>query len=349
MSAADGRKEMKYHRAGLLFSMALASLVMTGSASSQGVADFYKGKTVKVIVGYSPGGGHDLNARMLARYIGNHIPGNPKVIVENMPGASSMKSVQYLDNGAPTDGTVIVAFSSGLVTESLTRPDHIPVNLNNYAWVGSLSQEVRVCYMRAELKISNFQDMVKHPEIHFGETGKGSASYIDSGILKEIYGVKLKTILGYPGGSEKKIAVERGELDGDCTSFSTVPIEWVKSGKVKIITRGSTVMLPGLPPETPYIMDLTNDPEKKSLIKFLLSPAYVGRPYIMSKAVPADRVAAIRKAFDNALKDPQLLAEADKLQLPVVGSLTGDEAAAYIAEMYKATPEVISDARKITE
>ena len=108
-------------------------------------------------------------------------------------------------------------------------------------------------------------------------------------------------------------------------------------------------MLPGMPADTPYIMDLTNDPEKKSLIKFLLSPAYVGRPYIMSKAVPADRIAAIRKAFDAALKDPQLLAEADKLQLPVVGSLTGDEAAAYIAEMYKATPEVISDARKITE
>ncbi len=340
---------MKYHRLGLLFSVALAPLVMSDPASSQGAADFYKGKTVKVIVGYSPGGGHDANARMLARFLGNYIPGNPKVIVENMPGASSMKSVQYLDNGAPTDGTVIVAFSSGLVTESLTKPDHIPVNLSNYAWIGSISQEVRVCYMRADLKINNFQDLLKQPEIHFGETGKGSASYIDSGILKEIYGVKLKTILGYPGGAEKKIAVERGELDGDCTSFSTVPIEWVTSGKVKIITRGSTVMLPGMPADTPYIMDLTNDPEKKSLIKFLLSPAYVGRPYIMSKAVPADRIAAIRKAFDAALKDPQLLAEADKLQLPVVGSLTGDEAAAYIAEMYKATPEVISDARKITE
>jgi hypothetical protein len=123
----------------------------------------------------------------------------------------------------------------------------------------------------------------------------------------------------------------------------------VEKGKVKIISRGSTVMLPGMPADTPYLMDLATDPEKKSLIKFLLSPAHVGRPYIMSKAVPAERVAAIRTAFNAALKDPQLLAEAEKQQLPVVGSLTGEEAAAYIAEMYKATPEVIADARKITE
>ena len=327
----------------------VAPLFQSGPAASQSVEEFYKGKTVRLIVGYSPGGGHDANARMLARHIGQYIPGNPKVVVENMPGASSLKSVQYLDNGAPTDGTVFTAFSSGLVTESLTKPDHIPVNLSNYAWIGSLSQEIRVCYLRADLGIKNFKDLQRHAGIVFGETGRGSASYIDAGILKEIFGVKVKTILGYPGGAEKKIAVERGELDGDCTSFSTLPIDWVRSGKVTIVSRGSTILLPGMPTDTPYIMDLADTPEKKSLIKFLLSPAHVGRPYAASKAVPADRVAALRKAFDAALKNPQLLAEAEKLGLPVVGSLTGDEAAAYITEMYKATPAVIAAARSITE
>lgn len=326
-----------------------ASLVVARPAASQSVEEFYRGKTIRLVVGYSAGGGHDANARVLARYIGQYIPGKPRVVVENMPGASSLKSVQYLDNGAPTDGTVLTAFSSGLVTESLTRPDHIPVNLNNYSWIGSLSQEVRVCYLRADIGIKSWRDAPKQQEIIFGETGRGSASYIDANILKEIFGVKVKAILGYPGGSEKKIAVERHELDGDCTSFSTVPIEWVKEGKVNVVSRGSTVLLPGMPADTPYIMDLTDDPEKKKLIKFLLSPAYVGRPYIMSKAVPADRVTAIRKAFDAAVKDPQLIAEADKLQLPVVGSLTGEEAAAYIGEMYKASPETIAAARRITE
>lgn len=327
----------------------LASLFAAGPAAAQSVEEFYKGKTIRLIVGYSAGGGHDLNARMLGRHIGKYIPGKPNVVVENMPGASSMKSVQYLDSGAATDGTVIVAFSSGLVTESLTRPDHIPVNLTNYSWLGSLSQEVRVCYLRADMGIKNFKEAIKGKEIVFGQTGPGSASYIDANILKDIFGFNLKVIHGYPGGSEKKIAVERKELDGDCTSFSTVPIEWVKQGKVVIVSRGSTVLLPGMPPETPYIVDLTNDPAQKNLIKFLLSPAYVGRPYIMSKAVPADRLAAVRKAFDTALKDPELLAEAEKQQLPVVGSLNGSEAAAYIAEMYKNTPEVIAAARKITE
>ena len=336
------------HHSVISLCLMLGSSLLAGSAAAQSVEEFYKGKTLKMVVGYSAGGGHDTNARLLARYIGQHLPGKPRVVVENMPGASSMKSVQFLDNGAPTDGTVITAFSSGLVTESLTRPDHIPVNLNNFSWLGNLSQEVRVCYVRAELGIKNFQDLLKHPGIVFGETGQGSASYIDAGILKEVYGVKLKTILGYSGSAEKKIAVERGELDGDCVSFSSIPPEWITGNKVKIVSRGSTVTLPGMPADIPYIMDLTDDPKKKALIKFLLSPAHVGRPYMVSKAVPADRVAALRAAFNAAVKDPQLLAEAEKLQLPIVGTLTGEEAAAYIAEMYKAPPDIIGAARKIT-
>jgi len=167
-------------------------------------------------------------------------------------------------------------------------------------------------------------------------------------ILKEILDIKLKIILGYAGSAEKKIAVERGELDGDCVSFSSVPKDWISGDKVRIISRGSTVTPPDMPADTPYIMDLTSDPDKKRLIKFLLSPSVVGRPYIASKAVPADRIAALQEAFSASLNDPQFLVEADKLQLPVIGSLTGREAAAYIAEMYKVGPELIAAARKIT-
>src|SRR5436190_18955386 len=152
-----------------------ASLFAAGSASAQTTEEFYKGKTIRLIVGYSAGGGHDQNARLLARYIGQYIPGNPRIVVENMPGASSLKSVQYLDSGAPTDGTVITAFSSGLVTESLTRPDHMPVKLTNFSWLGSLSQEVRVCYLRADMGIKNFKEAINSKEIIFGQTGPGSA------------------------------------------------------------------------------------------------------------------------------------------------------------------------------
>jgi tripartite-type tricarboxylate transporter receptor subunit TctC len=266
-----------------------------------------------------------------------------------MPGASTLKSAQYLDSTAPTDGTVVTAFNAGLVTESLTNPDRIPINLTRYAWVGSLSQEIRVCYVRADTGIKTWNDLLRSSEIVFGETGRGSASYVDSGILKQVFGVKLKVILGYAGGAEKKVAVERGELDGDCTSFSTVPRDWVQNGKVKIVSRGSPILLSGMPADTPYIVDLANDPDKKKLIRFLLSPSVVGRPYITSKAVPADRIAALQAAFNTAVKNPQLLAEADKLQLPVVGPMTGQEAASYIGEMYEVGPDIISAARRITE
>jgi tripartite-type tricarboxylate transporter receptor subunit TctC len=316
-------------------------------ASSQSVADFYRGKTIRLIVGFGPGGGHDSNARLLSRFIGQYIPGNPRVVVQNMPGASSLKAVQYLDNGAATDGTVFVAFNSGLITESLMKPDEIPINLNNYAWVGSLSQEIRVCYVRAQTGIKTWNDVLKSPGIAFGETGRGSASYTDSGILRELLGVKLKTILGYAGSGEKMIAIERGELDGDCVSFSSIHRDWVDGHKITVISRGSTIMPPGMPADTPYIMDLTNDPEKKRLITFLLLPSAVGRPFIASKSVPGDRVAALQEAFRASLKNPQLLEDANKLQLPVIGPMVGPEAAAYIGETSKAGPELIAAARKI--
>jgi tripartite-type tricarboxylate transporter receptor subunit TctC len=327
----------------------VAPLCMTEPAASQSFEEFYRGKTIRLIVGYSAGGGHDANARLLARFIGQYIPGNPRLVVENMPGASTLKSAQYLDSGAPTDGTVVTAFNAGLVTESVTKPDQFPIKLNRYAWIGSLSQEIRVCYVRADTGIKTWNDLLRSSEIVFGETGRGSASYVDSGILKQVFGVKLKVILGYAGGAEKKVAVERRELDGDCTSFSTVPRDWVQNGKVKVVSRGSAIMLPGMPADTPYIVDLASEPDKKKLIRFLLSPSVVGRPYITSKAVPADRIAALQAAFNAAVKDPQLLAEADKLQLPVVGPMTGQEAASYIGEMYEVGPDIISAARRITE
>jgi len=143
------------------------------------------------------------------------------------------------------------------------------------------------------------------------------------------------------------IAVERGELDGDCVSFSSIPKKWLSENKIRIISRGSLVTVPDMPADTPYVMDLTSDPEKRNLIRFLLSPSAAGRPFIASKSVPADRVRALQEAFSASFKDPRLLAEADKLQLPVVGSMTGQEAAAYIAETSKVGPGLIAAARKI--
>lgn len=236
---------MGHHRHLLALLAVAAPLFMAERASSQSVADFYRGKTIRLIVGFGVGGGYDANARLLARFIGQNLPGNPRVVVQNMPGASSLKAVQYLDNGAPTDGTVVTAFNAGLVMESSTKPEEIPIDLNNYAWIGSLSQEIRVCYVRSETGIRTWNDVLQSQRLSLGETGRGSASYVDSGILKDILGVKVKTILGYAGSAEKMIAVERGELDGDCVSFSSIPKKWLSEGRIEVHLAGIAGHSPG--------------------------------------------------------------------------------------------------------
>lgn len=313
-------------------------------ASAQQVAPFYKGKTLRIVVGYSPGGGYDMNARILARYIGAHIPGNPNVIVENMPGASSLKSVRYLE-AAPKDGTVMTAFSAGLIVQSLTEPNMFPIKLTDYSWIGSVAQEVRVCYVRSSLGIKTFHELQQVPSISFGETGSGSAGYVDQSIMRNILKVKLKTIIGYPGSADKVLAIQRGELDGDCGSFSSIPKEWIDNRRINLIYRSTEKVLPGLPLATPYVMDLIKRPEDKEVVRFLLVPTIVGRPYMASQHVPKDRLAILRKALDETIKDPEFARAAEQAKLPVAGPMTGEQASAFVAEIYRTSPDVIIRAK----
>jgi tripartite-type tricarboxylate transporter receptor subunit TctC len=338
---------MMLHRMALAFIVSFFLPMYPSSVSAQSEVSLYKGKTVRIIVGYSPGGGYDANARLLARFLGTHIPGNPNVVVENMPGASSLKSVQYLEE-APKDGTVITAFSAGLVIQSQIDPANFPIRLMNYSWIGSIGQEVRVCFMRAATGVKTFDQLKKLPLISFGETGTGSAGYIDQSIMRTMLGVNVKTILGYPGSADKMLAVERGELDGDCISFTSIPVDWIKNNKINVIYRSSTPLLPGIPATAPYILDLVHNPEQVRLIKLLLAPTVVGRPYIASKDIPKDRLAILTQAFAATLKDPDFVAAAGAANLAMVGPMTGDEAAAYIADSYSVGPDIIAGAKKIT-
>ena len=223
-----------------------ACLLAAHAVNAQDVSGFYKGKTIRLIVGFSAGGGADANARLLARHYGAHIEGNPNVIVENMPGAASLKSVQYLDD-APKDGTVIVSPSAGLVAQSQTDPEKFPINLTNYSWLGSSSEEVRVCYTWSATGIHSWDDLKQAKEVAFGETGAGSSGYINQRMLATVFEIKLKQVLGYPGAAEKHLALEKGELDGDCGTFGDINSEWIRDKKVSIILRFSTHLLPGIP------------------------------------------------------------------------------------------------------
>jgi tripartite-type tricarboxylate transporter receptor subunit TctC len=324
-----------------------ALLLVAGNAAAQDPAAFYKGKTLHLIVGFSPGGGYDVYARLLARYYGRYIPGNPTIIVQNMPGAASLKSVQFLDIGSVADGLTITTFNPGLITQSLTTPDKVPVKFLDYAWIGNISEDVRVCFTWHETGIKSFQDLLKADKIVYGNTGVGTSAYTDDRMLSEIFGVKLRMVQGYPGSADKRIAIEQRELDGDCGSWTSLPEDWLRDAKINLILRFSQRLVPGLPPSVPYAGDLLTDPKKQQIFALLAAPALIGRPYIAPKSVPADRLAALKTAFDATMKDAEFVAEAGKEHL-LVTPMTGAEVEQQLKGIYQAPRAVIEAAKVIS-
>jgi tripartite-type tricarboxylate transporter receptor subunit TctC len=322
-------------------------LVCAIPAAAQDAASFYRGKTVRLVVGFTPGGGYDVYARALARHYGRHIPGNPTVVVQNMPGAASLKSVQYLTAGAPADGTSIVTFNPGLITQSLTAPDKVPVKFLDYAWLGNVSEDFRVCFTWNATGIRTWQDFLARDRLVFGNTGVGTSAYIDDRILSELFGAKLQAVMGYPGSADKRVAIERRELDGDCGSWTSLPEDWLRDKKITLLIRFSEKLAPGMPTDLPYAGDLLTDPKKKQVFALLTAGAVVGRPYIAPRGVAADRLAALRTAFDATMKDPEFLAEAEKQRL-LVTPMTGAEVEAFIKALYRTPADIVAAAKAIS-
>ncbi|HLQ90420.1 MAG TPA: hypothetical protein VK148_10330 [Xanthobacteraceae bacterium] len=322
-------------------------LAVSSPIAAQDAATFYKGRTVRIVVGFTPGGGYDVYARALARHFGRHIPGNPLVVVQNMPGAASLKSVQYLSAGAPTDGTLITTFNPGLITQSLTAPEKVNVKFLDYAWIGNVSEDFRACFTWNGTGIRNWQDFLGRAKVTFGNTGIGTSAYIDDRILTDLFGAKLHAVMGYPGSADKRVAIERGELDGDCGSWTSLPDDWLRDNKITLLVRFSRTLVPGMPTTLPYAGDLLDDTRKKQTFELLTASAVVGRPYIAPKGVPPDRLAALRTAFDATMRDPEFLADAARQRL-LVTPMTGQEVESYIRVIYQSPADVIAKARQIS-
>ena len=330
--------------------LALGALLLAAlPAAAQDAGTFFRGKTIHVEVGYSAGGGFDQYARLLARHYGRHIPGEPAFAVENMPGAASLKSVQYLDHGAVADGTVITTFDPGLITRSLTVPDKLGgVRFTDYAWIGSISEDVRVCYVWAATGIDSFEKLrARNKETILGLAGVGTTSDVNAHMLVEMFGVRLKMVQGYAGSAEKRIAIESGELDSDCGSWTSVPEDWLRDRKVNMVLRFSENLVPGLDASVPYAANLLKDAAQKNVYRLLMDPSRLGRPFIAPKAVPADRLAILRAGFDATMKDPAFLAEAAKQKL-LVSPIGGPRAEAAVRELGSASPATIAEAKRIS-
>ncbi len=328
---------------------ALLPLVLAGLMAAPAHADdFYKGKNFTIVVGFSPGGGYDANARGVARYLSSHIPGNPTVIVQNMPGAGSLTSVRYLDVNAPKDGTAMTVFNPGLVTQSIVQPDKVQLDFRKYSWIGVVTADFRVCYGFGPKGVKSWDDMMARKEFVLGSTARGSGNYINGATLREVFHAPVKQILGFPGSAEQRLAIERGELDGDCGSYSSIPPEWIRDGLAHPFVRFTDKAPPDVPESAVYVGSFVKTQEQKQLLDVLDAADEVGRPFVMSKQVPADHVAIIRKAFNETMKDKAFLADMERQQLPVL-PFTGEEAELIVNKLMRAPPEVLAKAKAIYE
>jgi tripartite-type tricarboxylate transporter receptor subunit TctC len=324
----------------------LALAAFAGLAAPAAAQDFYKGKTLTLVVGFTAGGGFDLNARLLARHLGRHIPGNPDVVVQNMPGAATLKSVQYLDTTAPRDGTVVTTFNFGEIGVSRMMPERVKVDFRKFSWIGSISQNLEVCYTWHALGTRTLAELQKHAPIHMGLTGAGTSSDINQRILKDIFKVPLQQVAGYPGSAEERLAIERLELDGDCGDWSSLPEEWVAGHKIDPITRSAPIVPDDLSPTVPYTVDIAPSERDRDIIRLLTASGQLGRPFIASTSVPAERIEILRAAFDRTVADPDFIADARQLRLPV-SPKSAKEALRTVGTIYAAPDDIVQAARKI--
>lgn len=334
-------------RRGLLLALVLIAMCLR-AAPAFAQADLYKGKTVTIVVGYSSGGGFDLNARMLARYIGKHIPGAPQIVVQNMPGAASLRAVRYLDGGAPTDGTTLAMLDPGLVTDSIITPDQVSVHFTDYWWIGAIMRDLRVCYASSAIGVRSWDDVMRRSELILGATAKGATAYKQGALLRNMLKAPIRQVLGYPGSNDQRLALERGEIEGLCASWSAVPDEWVKDGKIVALVKFGTGSGMGLPASVPYVGDLAKTQDDKDVVAILGASGELGRPFIVSRRVPTEAVAILRAAFDATMRDSGFLGEAGKQSLPVEPT-SGAEAQKLVERLYAAPSSVAARARAMTE
>jgi tripartite-type tricarboxylate transporter receptor subunit TctC len=323
----------------------LLSLLTAPSAQAQD-ANFYAGKTLRVIVGLPPGGGADAYARLVQRHLGRHLPGAQAIVTQNMPGAGSLRSVMGL-NASPEDGTVMAHFSSALLTESMIAPERVKVDFRNYAWIGNVSEDVRVCYVRSGAGVRNWQDLLARPEVIFGATAAGNAGNVDTAMLRNLFGVKVKQVQGYAGSAAKRLAVERGEIDGDCGGWTSVPDDWLRERKISVVVRLSPTLVAGMDGSVPWGGDLLKDARERKIYDFLVAPERLGRLFMVSGKTPPGRVAILRTAFDAMVADPEFLAEADRSKL-LVTPMTGAEVTGHVAELYRTPADLVARAKAIT-
>jgi tripartite-type tricarboxylate transporter receptor subunit TctC len=304
-------------------SAVLPALATAPAAAADPIADFYSGKTLAMLIGFSPGGGYDLYARTLARHMGRHIPGNPRLVPQNMPGAGSLKVVNYLYGVAPKDGTALAHFAPGIMFEPLLgHGEGAQFEATKFTWLGSASREASVCAFMAGAGIKTWQDMRTKSTV-IGASGGGAESDVFPTVLRNMFHLPLKIVTGYPGGTEITLAMERHEVDGRCGWSWT-----------SLLSRSKALL------DSHQLDVVTDNAEQKAALKLIVARQSIARPFAAPPGIPPDRARALRDAFDATMKDPDFIAEAKSQNLDV-DPVTGAEVDTLIREVYGSSPEAV--------
>ena len=331
----------------LTLGVTLCTALPAQAQAQDDVAAFYKGKVVRLLVGIGVGSGYDINARLLARYLPKYIPGNPTVIVQNQPGAGSLSMTNQLYAGGPFDGTVIGASFNGLPTTPLLQPAGARFEAVKLNWIGSTNRETQAMYVWYAAPIQQLSDLTT-TEMIVGAQAPGSTQYDYPKLAEKLFGWKFKVITGYEATPKIHLAMERGEVHGTWANWSTLKAiseQWIKEKKIRILAQWGLRKHAELP-DVPLILDQAKTEEQKQSLDLALARLEFGRPFFMPPNVPAERVNAIRRAFDAVMKDKEFLDEADKLKIEI-DPLGGEQVAALIEQIYKtpaATVERVRDA-----
>lgn len=248
----------------------------------------------------------------------------------------------------PRDGTVMGTFNSGVLVQSVTQPEIVNIDFRKYVWIGVGTPVFSVCYGYGPNGVKTWDELMHRKQVIFGSTGKGSLSYINMSILRDVFAAPVKLVLGYPGSSEVRLAIERGELDGDCGDLGSIPADWLHDGRANPFVRFTRERPPEMSEQARFIEDFATTQDQKDVLGVLDAANEVGRAFVMAGGVPADLAAIMRKAFEDTMKDPAFLAGAEKEQLPV-HPLGGEEAAGIVAKMMTVSPAVVAEVKKIFE
>jgi tripartite-type tricarboxylate transporter receptor subunit TctC len=317
----------------------------TGAQAQDKVAAFYRGKTVQAIVGYTPGSTFELYLRFFIQHLPKHIPGNPAVVIQHMPGAGSLKATGYLAAVAPKDGLTIGMPNPVNTIEPLIDPKNSRFDPRQFAWLGSLNSEIATCGSWAK-DIKTIEDL-KRRQFVLGATGPAAGSAVDAKVVSSLLGYNFKIVTGYPGLTEVRLAANRGEVDGYCglqvSSLKTDVRDQYKSGQMSVVMQTALQKHPELP-NVPNAYDLVKKEEDRQLFKLIFGPWAYGRPLMAPPGTPPDRVNALRGAVKATLADPQFRAEANKINLEI--QPTEPEAISkLVAEIFNTPESVLEQAR----